>query len=179
MSKFDDFYLKKSVKELLEKLRLAKITPGTMDKAWYEALIIHLQERELTMDEKNVLDRILSSDSDSLRTDKEVNQLLEPDLIKRESVSSFSSSEGGRYTALKTLNGLIILLCYLIVFVGIGGFLFFMFSQNQGLHGLVALVISIIIALLLFAYSNLIQVFIDIEYNTRKTSESLKVMNKQ
>lgn len=176
MSKFDDFYSKQSVGELLEKLRLAKITPGTMDKAWYDALIIHLQERELTPDEKKILDRILSSDSESLNANKEVAQSLATEI--RESASSFNGGETGRYTALKTVSGLISFLGYLVVFVGIG-LLFFMLSENQGLIGFVALVISVVIALPLLAYSNLIQVFIDIEHNTRKTSQALKTMSKQ
>jgi hypothetical protein len=160
MSKFDDFYSKKSVSELLEKLRT-----------------VHLHERKLTNDEKNLLNQILSSDAESLETNNEVEQALQSEKRKGDLTSISSGSEGGRYTALKTVTGLISSLGYVVIFVGFG-LLIFMLSQNQGFMGFIALVISIVIALPLLAYSNLIQVFIDIEHNTRKTKEIISTMNK-
>lgn len=62
LNKFDEFYSKKSVPELLEKLRVAKMTPAALDKEWHEGLIAHLQIRELSEDEKSSLQYILSSD---------------------------------------------------------------------------------------------------------------------
>jgi|SRR5690606_7033886 len=174
MSKFDDFYSKKSASELLNKLRAAKVTPGTMDKAWYDALIIHLQNRQLSSEEKNLFDHILSTDAETLKEEKQ-------SAITRENNNraspSLSGGEGGRYTALKTVSGLISILGYLVIIVGIV-LLFFMLSQDQILMGFVALIASVVIALPLLAYSNLIQVFIDIEHNTRKTNEAMSNVSK-
>lgn len=176
MSKFSDFYSKKSVEELLEKLRLARITPESIDKAWYDALIVHLKERELTTDEKKIFDHILYSDVDSL-TDKKITQFLETETRKDESASLSGNDENSRYTALKSVSALISLLGYFVILVGIG-LLFFMLSEDKGMMGFIALVVSIVISLPLLAYSNLIQVFIDIEQNTRKTRELLQIMRK-
>ena len=62
---------------------------------------------------------------------------------------------------------------YIVIVVGIGG-LIFLATNGSALLGFVAVVGSVVIALPLLAFSNLIFVFIDIEYNTRKTREALK-----
>lgn len=172
MSKFDDFYSKKPVSELLEKLRAAKITPATMEKEWYDGLISHLKQRETTTDEKDLFNHILSSDSDALKTEKEVEQGLERERKLTESKLTNGEGNSGRYAVLKTFIGLISFLGYVVLVVGLG-LLIFMLTQNQGLLGIVAFISSVVIALPLLAYSNLIQVFIDIEHNTRQTKETI------
>lgn len=177
MSKFDDFYSKKSVAELLEKLRATRLTPVTMDKEWYDALIIHLNERQLSESEKKMMEQILSADLDSLKTDKEMEQTLRAEKDNSASISSGNSSEAGRYTALKTVVGFLSVLGYIVILVGIIA-LIYLASNGQAPVGFVALVISVVIALPLLAYSNLIYVFIHIEYNTRKTREEIKKLVK-
>lgn len=175
MSKFDDFYSKKTVSELLEKLRAGRIIPAMIDKEWYDALIIHLKERQLSESEKKMRDHILSADLEALKADKEIEQTLLTSNNEAASFSSGGSSEAGRYTALKTVVGLISILGYIVIAVGLIA-LIFLASNGQVLFGFLALVISVLIALPLLAYSNLIYVFIDIEYNTRRTSEAIKEM---
>ena len=54
-NKFDDFYFKKSISELIEKLRSHRITGNTMDNEWYEALKTHLKvRRELSENERKI-----------------------------------------------------------------------------------------------------------------------------
>ena len=75
-NKFEDFYSKKSVSELLEKLRGARISPDTIDKEWYDALIIHLENRQLSEEEKKILERIRTAEPGSLKIDEEKEQAL-------------------------------------------------------------------------------------------------------
>ena len=171
MSKFDDFYSKKSVPELLEKLRTAKAAPGTIEKDWYDGLILHLNERQLSDEEKKIKEKILSSDPDALKADTEIKQLLIVEQAKAEVTQSGIGGGAERYSALKSIVGLISMLGYFVIIVGFG-LLIFLTSHDQPLMGFVALVVSVVIALPLLAFSNLIHVFIDIEYNTRKIREA-------
>lgn len=167
MSKFDDFYSKKTVAELLEKLRIGRVSPEMIDKEWHSALIHHLNERQLTESEKKIKEYILSSDLEILKSDKKIEQTLDDEKNKSIPTSLGISGEVGRYTALKTVVGLISVLGYIVIGVGLIALLYLV-TNGQAFIGFITLVISIVIALPLLAYSNLIYVFIDIEYNTRK-----------
>lgn len=61
-NKFNKFYIKKPVTELIEKLRSHRTTGTTLDEEWYQALKTHLSEREISPDEKESVDHILSDD---------------------------------------------------------------------------------------------------------------------
>lgn len=91
--------------------------------------------------------------------------------------SAINDSEPARYAALKTVVGLLSGLGYIVIIVGII-LLIFLASDKQVLMGFIAVVVSVIIALPLLAYSNLIYVFIDTERNTRKTLEAITKTNK-
>ena len=176
MNKFDEFYSKKTVVELLEKLKQARINPTTMDKEWYEALIIHLNSRGLSGKAKSMMEHILSADPEILKGDKALEETIKSGSDK--SVTSSSNfSEAGRYSALKTVVGLISALGGIVILAGIIA-LIYLGQSGQVAMGLVALIISVVIALPLLAYSNLIHVFIDIEYNTRKVREEIKLIGK-
>lgn len=170
MSKFDDFYSKKPISELLEKLRVAKITPATMEREWYDGLIAHLKRREKTTDEENLFNHILSQDGETLKTNMEVEQELERNQRLTETKSTIGELSSGRYPALNVFIGLISFLGYVVILVGLA-LLIFWLTKNEWLLGIIAFVSSVVIAIPLLAYSNLIQVFIDIEYNTRQTKE--------
>ncbi len=174
MSKYDDFYSNKSVIELLEKLKEGRISPEMIDKEWFDALINHLNARELSESEKKLKEHILSADLATLKKDLERDKSIQKVEEKATSKSSVvSTSEISRYTALKSVIGLISILGYVVLVAGLVALLY-LFSNNQAAIGLMALVISLVIALPLLAYANLIYVFIDIEFNTRKTREALK-----
>ena len=67
MNKFDKFYSKKGTEELIQQILSHKTFENTIDKEWYEALLVHLQSRELTDNQKNKLDYILKTDSETLK----------------------------------------------------------------------------------------------------------------
>lgn len=66
-NKFNKFYSKKSVSELIEQLRSHRITGSTLDKDWYEALKIHLSERDISPNTRRTVNHILSEDFDKER----------------------------------------------------------------------------------------------------------------
>ncbi|GHS89867.1 hypothetical protein FACS1894201_11210 [Bacteroidia bacterium] len=117
-------------------------------------------------------------------------QKLDPDCLKAildelnsrklsETVATVKDDnrEPGRYTALKAVAVLISIFGYIVIILGIIA-LIFLGSEGQVPFGIAALVISVVIALPLIAYSNLIYVYIDIEYNTRKTKEAIEKIRK-
>ena len=61
-NKFNKFYYKKSISELIKVLQSHRITGSTLDKEWYEALKIHLSERELDESSRMVVEKILNTD---------------------------------------------------------------------------------------------------------------------
>jgi len=74
-NKFDTFYTKKSIAELIEKLQLHRITGKTMDEKWYEALIVHFPKRELTDEQSKTIEHILNTDPEILKQENLSKQL--------------------------------------------------------------------------------------------------------
>ncbi len=178
MSKFDDFYSKKPISELLEKFRIGKISPESIDREWYEALLLHLQKRDMTSEQKNEFDRIVYSDLETLKATLKDSQSLQMEHAKTESNFAVNNHQESNYNALKTVTKIISILGKVMIIIGFGLFLF-LIGQDQGLIGFISLVISFLISLLFLAFSNLIQVFIDIERNTRNTNEAFKKLNEK
>ena len=77
-----------------------------------------------------------------------------------------------RYPALRTIAGVYMVLAWII---GIATIIttIYMLVDDELVIGLVSLLVGGLLALGLAALSELIKVFLDIEYNTRKTSEKL------
>lgn len=69
-NKFNRFYSKKLVAELLEQLLSHRITDSTLDKEWYEALKIHLSERELNEGSRKIFEKILHTDPKILKQEE-------------------------------------------------------------------------------------------------------------
>jgi hypothetical protein len=61
-SKFNKFYSTKPVAELIEQLRDHRVNVKKLDKEWFEALIVHLSEREISTEERKTVNHILSDD---------------------------------------------------------------------------------------------------------------------
>jgi len=70
-TKYDEFYSKISVSELFEKLRGAVKEPTSMEKDWYDALIIHLKKRYLSKEDERILESILPAGYTPLGTEEE------------------------------------------------------------------------------------------------------------
>lgn len=161
----------KTVKVLIERLRLAK-SVSDVNPQYLSDIIEELNSRELSEEEavdfKNVMN--LSFDGKLTEKSDSKNEVSENAIkkIKRE-----SNIEPSRYTVLKTIIGLLSILGYIVISIGIIA-LISSVTGDRAIMGFAYLVISIIIALPLIAFSNLINVFIDIEYNTRKTKEAIK-----
>ncbi|MFZ4797711.1 MAG: hypothetical protein ACOYMA_09470 [Bacteroidia bacterium] len=78
--------------------------------------------------------------------------------------------DNNRYPTLRTIASLFQVLAMLIVFVAFG-LMYFFYSNNNIIFLVSALVIGAMFVLMLLAASESIKVFLDIEYNTRKTAE--------
>ena len=77
-----------------------------------------------------------------------------------------------KYPALRTVATIFSILGWLVI--GAGGLcLYYFISSGETLYGVLAVIGGLILSLPFFAYSNLIYVLIDIEYNTRKTAQAL------
>jgi hypothetical protein len=69
INKFNKVYSKKSVSDLLEQLLNHRITGSTLEKEWYEALKIHLTQREINQEERKIFEKILDSAPEVLKNE--------------------------------------------------------------------------------------------------------------
>ena len=168
---FIDSFKGKTVKALLELLRLGQTGESNIDPDLLSCIIDELNSRELSKAEANDFEDLMNFSFNSNQTEKAdtKNEFSEAEI---ESIKKETDIEPNRYTALKTIIGLIYILGYIVLVFGIIAMIF-LFAKEQILIGFVSLVVSIIIALPLLAFSNLIYVFIDIEYNTRKSKDAI------
>lgn len=70
-NKFDKFYSKNSVDELLNKILLHNNSTQRLDKEWLEGLKKHLLERDLTNEQKQLYEEYISNESKIIMQDKE------------------------------------------------------------------------------------------------------------
>jgi hypothetical protein len=63
-NKFNKFYSRKPVTELIEQLRAHRNNINLLDKEWFEALKLHLSERDISTEERQTVSHILSEDFD-------------------------------------------------------------------------------------------------------------------
>jgi hypothetical protein len=78
--------------------------------------------------------------------------------------------------ALKALAGVLSVCGYVVLAIGLIAMIY-MAGEKDLLEGMLILLGAILVALPSLAFSNLIQVFIDIESNTRKTMEAMQRTN--
>ncbi|MCK9220890.1 MAG: hypothetical protein M0P47_12700 [Bacteroidales bacterium] len=76
-----------------------------------------------------------------------------------------------RYHALRTIAVVYMVLAWIIGIVAIITTFYFLSENKMQIFALVSIIVGGIVALGLAAISESIKVFLDIEYNTRKTSE--------
>lgn len=103
-----------------------------------------------------------------------VNKDYDQSIVKNEEWSKKTKAETqivkdkepNKYETLKIFCGLISFLGYVVMFIGLCLFIFFM-GRDEYLLGVIWLIGCPVIAIPLLAFTNLIHVFIDIEYNTR------------
>jgi len=152
----------KTVEALLKVLKLWQTEKQKIDPEFLNQIIEELYSRELTEKEAQEFENIIKICADE---PVKVNKEFSEEEIKQ-LMTDTEDKEPNKYKALKTYIGLISLLGYIVIFVG---FCMFVSSvADNFLIGIISIVLAIVIALPLLAFSNLIQVFIDIEYNTRE-----------
>lgn len=66
-NKFNKFYSKKTITQLIEQLRDHRIYGNIMDEEWFEALKIHLMEREISFEESQKIIYLLSDEFDPIK----------------------------------------------------------------------------------------------------------------
>jgi len=116
-NKFNKFYSKKPPGELIEKLRLNKINENILDKEWFEALKLHLSERNLTDDENKLIDYYLTTDSETLINEgKMKKELKENEKIKQQLPSTIKNKKN---------NSAKIIAAVVIIFIIAGGYLLY------------------------------------------------------
>jgi len=123
-NKFNRFYSKKSVIDLIKQIRSHRITGGTIDKDWYEALIKHLTERDITDEERKIVDHILSANPEILKQDEE-QFAIEMERLKGIAFNSSNSSlkKSGINSAGTSLKNIVYAAILLIIFTTIGIFI--------------------------------------------------------
>lgn len=150
-------------------------------------VIIELKKRDLSFEEKIKFDKLMlfyfKEFPEAFADVRENTDTSSGDSkIKTVQNSNFDNDGNhNKYLALKTLAGIIPVVGYILLFIGIVGFFYILSSEDylyesyRGLIGFVFLISNIVVALPLLALSNLIYVLIDTELNTRKT---YKLLNK-
>jgi len=178
---------KKSIRSLLDLLKQGQSGELKIDPDLLQEVITEIYNRKLSDIETLEFEKLLNfsfdnsteNESNNFATNSEAKEPFLPFISDDQGTFSLISGskdkerEPGKYPALKTLVGMLSILGYVVIFVGIVSLIILSFN-GQNLFGLIALIISIVIALPLLAFTNLIYVFIDIEYNTRKTRETLR-----
>jgi formate-dependent nitrite reductase membrane component NrfD len=154
MNKFNMYYSKLSIEELIDKLNMHIKTGNTLEEEWFDALIIHLGERETSPEEKNKIETILSKEYKEKLIEIKFDKLKKTEQFKEINESSKINSihilEAGKALT-KSVWMLIVMLISVIATLFIG----FSTSQNgknyQTLEnsfiaaGIISLVFSLII----------------------------------
>lgn len=161
-NKFDNFYSKKTISELIEKVLRHKTTGTSLDKEWYDALILHFSKRDLTDEQKRTIDHILTTESEILKNENILQQINQWNNNPSE-----STTINDKYPALRTLSFIykisawvIGLCCVILAIIFVG--------ENELLTSLECLVVGALSTITVIAFSELIILFIDIENNTRQ-----------
>jgi len=82
-------------------------------------------------------------------------------------LTKIKSRDQEKYPALKTLSGLFAFIGYLFILLGIA-MLYFFYRIDGLVNGIAALLVGVLLSIFMFAFSNLIYLFMDIEKNTRR-----------
>jgi len=166
-NKFNKFYAKKPISELIVQLRTHRITGTTMDKEWYEGLIAHLKERELSPETRKLIDNILSTDPETLRNEEKP----ELSLIEKETINNSKSMMTEKYPALSLLARFFIACGFIVgLFTIIITIVFIVQGKDGYIIAGISFVIGALIVISVLAIAELIKVIIDIEYNTRQAA---------
>ena len=99
-----------------------------------------------------------------------INDILGIESSQRQN-NNEKNNNSYRYPALRTIAGVYMVFTWIIGIITILTTLKFFFKDGNVIFGFVSLIAGGLLALGLGALSEVIKVFLDIEYNTRKMSE--------
>ena len=145
----------KNVKALLELQKDGFSEESNISPDFLNLIIEELNSRELNEKEKVMFERLMNSSFE--------------DVVSEGQTKAKRNSSDKKYGTLKRITSW---LSFFGVITLIAGFA--LSIQLTSFYGFLSLITSVITALLLLAFSKLIQVLIDIENNTRKTAELLE-----
>jgi hypothetical protein len=180
----------KSTKTLLNILDAAYSGQIKSDPDYLNHVLKELNKRNLTPDEKKKFDELMlfyvNEIPESFTENNEESNPMINDIFFDSNHETEFDNKNDKFLALKTFASIISIIGYFIIFIGVIGFLYSLsaddglFADYGGLLGFINLIISVVTALVLLAFSNLIYVQIDTEANTRKTYKLLnKILNKK
>jgi len=156
-NKFNRFYSKKSLGDLLNQILSHRITGSTLDKDWYEALIIHLTARNLNADMRQLYEKILNTPPEVLKQEEEHIAIAINNLSKIEfGASNMTLKKSNINAAGKSLKTIVYAALIMIIFSIIGVFISISSKDFETIQftylfiGIVALVFNIIILISLY-----------------------------
>jgi len=161
-NKFDKFYSKKTIPELIEKILRYKITGTSMDKEWFDALILHFPKRDMTTEQKDLIEHILITDSKTLNSES-----LSEQINQSNNNPSITTVDIEKYPALRTLSIVYKISAWIIGICCFLAAIIFLF-QKELLSCLECLLVGLLSTITIIAISELLILFIDLEYNTRQ-----------
>jgi len=162
----------KTAQALLELLRVGQTGESDIDPDYLGYIIDELNSRKLSEKETKMFENLMNlSFEDVPIKNVDLNSKFSEE--ENKTIQNNTRIEPGRYSALKMMVGLISILGYIVIITGIV-LLVISLNNGQTTTGILSLIISVVIALSLIAFANLIHVLIDIEHNTRRTRDILE-----
>lgn len=168
-------YRGKTVRVLFELLK-RKLGESNVNPEIITGIIDELNFRELSEEEAIHLKTIMNLLPNENPIQKS-NLKKEYSEKRNKKTEMKSNIELTRYSGLKIIIYLLSTIGYTIIAIGVIA-MFLLLKDGQELIAYASLAFSIIVAIPLIAFSNLIDVLIDIEYNTRKTKEAINELIK-
>lgn len=157
----ENAYTNNTIPELIELLILFRKEKYEFDPKGYDELLLHLKTRDLTLEQKILIQKILHNDIYYLSTKKFIE-------YKNDVFSyNFNRLYQKKYLTLRGLSKIMSFIAYgfalcIVVFI-----LYLFTSNDVNPNSVKDIFILSVISLLLLTISKVIQVLIDIEENTR------------
>lgn len=151
-NRYDDFYSRMTTEVLFEKLIAHKTGKTSLGEDWYRGLVSHLLTRELTDEQKKILEL----------------ENIQPAETEGQSISPPAK----KYPALRTIAGIFAGLAWIIGLAAVIGTGYLITTGEQGIIASIPMILGgALTVIMLVAASELIKLFIDIEYNTRQAAK--------
>lgn len=167
-NKLNKEFSSESISDLIVQLRAHKNAGYSSSMKWYNRLKAHLAERDLSDEERKLVDHIDSTDRETLTVERNMEFVPK----EKDTPDQQTSYETEKYPALKTIAGIYVILSAIVGLASVAAAIYFSTrtSDTGIIIGVSIIVGGAITVLLLAAASELIKLFIDIEHNTRQVA---------